>query len=162
MLFFSLRITPLFWLVLFILYQQSPSRALAPVCGAFVLSAKSLNIDLVRFRAFGRKEHFLLFQELFSKKALYSRIVEPMEFWISIKAVSNALYFNGQDKVAFWILFSVYDSGSVFKPDVLDIKDEDVRNRFMEVSNNLEVGTSLCLANTYCPLGRSGGQQSLV
>jgi large subunit ribosomal protein LP0 len=35
------------------------------------------------------------------------------------------------------IIQQVYDSGSVFKPDVLDIKDEDVRNRFMEGVRNI-------------------------
>jgi len=35
------------------------------------------------------------------------------------------------------LIQQVYDSGSVFKPEVLDIKDEDVRMRFMEGVRNI-------------------------
>lgn len=33
------------------------------------------------------------------------------------------------------IVQQVYDSGTVFEPKILDIKPEDLRERFMEVSN---------------------------
>lgn len=35
------------------------------------------------------------------------------------------------------LIQQVYDSGSVFRPEVLDIKDEDVRGRFMEGVRNI-------------------------
>jgi len=44
------------------------------------------------------------------------------------------------------LIQQVYDSGSIFKPEILDIKDEDIHQRFMEGVRNI---AAVCLAIGY-------------